>query len=61
MAEGTELSSADKVRVAEKILHLNRLLERHDRTITDTFIRILKSPNPQAARLRQLLKEIANG
>jgi len=29
--------------------------------LIDTLIRILKSPNPQAERLRQLLKEIANG
>jgi hypothetical protein len=32
-----------------------------DTALVDALVRILKSPHPQAERLRQLLKQVANG
>jgi hypothetical protein len=56
------LSEPDRVLVAEKMAELDRKLEQRrtfDAAIVDSLTRILESPNPQAKRLRQLIKEIA--
>jgi len=41
-----------------------RLIKRRhqqDADLVDSLLRILESPNPQAERVRQLIKEVANG
>jgi hypothetical protein len=55
------LPEADRVLVANKLLELDRKLERllkHDAAVVDSLVRVLQSRNPQSARLRQLLKDI---
>jgi hypothetical protein len=59
-------SVPDSVRVeaATRIAKVNRLVTRRhqqDADLVDSLLRILESPNPQAERVRQLIKEIANG
>jgi hypothetical protein len=56
------LPEADRTLVTEKLVELDRNLERllkRDAAIADSLFRFLKSP--QAERLRRLIKEIANG
>jgi hypothetical protein len=57
-----QLSEADRLLVAEKLVELDRKLERllkRDAAIADSLFRFLKSKNPQAERLRDLIKEIS--
>jgi hypothetical protein len=56
------LSEAERAMLAERIARIERALDRRskaDADLIDGLRRILQSPNPQAQRLRQLLKEIA--
>jgi hypothetical protein len=56
------LPEADRVLVAEKLLELDRKLEqvrKFDTAVVDALARVLKSPNPQAQRLRELIREIS--
>ena len=55
------LSEAERAMLAERIARIERALDRRskaDADLIDGLRRILQSPNPQAQRLRQLLKEI---
>jgi hypothetical protein len=48
---------------AKRMARIERMLARQSKQVTDTaadLISILKSPLPQAQRLRELIKEIAN-
>jgi hypothetical protein len=50
--------------IAGRLARLNRALasqNKADTDLIDTLRRILQSPNPQAERLRELLKGIVNG
>jgi hypothetical protein len=53
---------ADRALVTDKLVELDRKLERllkRDAAIADSLFRFLKSKNPQAERLRDLIKEIS--
>jgi len=55
------LSEAERAVVAERLVRVDRLVTRRqqqDADLIDGLRRILESPNPQAERLRELLKEI---
>jgi len=59
-------SLPDSVRAeaATRLAKLDRLIKRRhqqDADLVDSLLRILESPNPQAERVRQLIKEVANG
>jgi hypothetical protein len=57
-----DLPDAIKSEAATRIARVNRLLTRRnqqDSDLLDSLMRILKSPNPQAQRLRELIKGIA--
>jgi hypothetical protein len=56
-----DLSEAERAVVAERLVRVDRLVTRRqqqDADLIDGLRRILESPNPQAERLRELLKEI---
>ena len=58
------LPEADRLLVAEKLVELDRKLERllkQDAAIAESLVRVLQSRNPQARRVHELIKEIANG
>jgi hypothetical protein len=60
----TSLPDGVRAEAATRIAKVNRLAaSRHqqDVDLIDSLRRILESPNPQAERLRQLIKEIVNG
>jgi hypothetical protein len=59
-------SLSDEVRAeaARKLARLNRALasqNKADTDLIDSLRRVLESRNPQAQRLRELIKEISNG
>jgi len=60
-----ELSEADQAAVAKHMARIELELERKsmdrlpDANPIDALLRILKSPNPQAERLRELIEGIA--
>jgi hypothetical protein len=57
------LPEADRMAAAKRMARIERMLARQSKQVTDTaadLISILKSPLPQAQRLRELIKEIAN-
>jgi hypothetical protein len=59
-----DLPDAAKAEAATRIARVNRLIagrHRQELDLIDSLRRILESPNPQAQRLRQLIKEVANG
>ena len=52
-----------RAEVARRLARVERAIARrheHDADLIDGLLRILKSPHPQAERLRQLIREIAN-
>ena len=58
------IPDGDRANVVQRLTNLDRLIARRhkaDADLIDSLKRILKSPNPQAERLRQLIKEIVNG
>jgi hypothetical protein len=57
------LPDKDRADVARRLANLDRHIARAnkaDADLVDSLLRILKSPHPQAQRLRELLKEIAH-
>jgi hypothetical protein len=54
------LPAPDRILAAEKLVRLERL-HKQDLAMADSLVRILKSQHPQAQKLRQLLKQVANG
>jgi hypothetical protein len=53
-----------QVRITMRLAELNRTLAKQtkaDADLVDNLARILRSQNPQAKRLRKLLREVARG
>jgi hypothetical protein len=57
------LPDKDRADVVQRLTKVERAIARRheqDADLIDGLLRILKSPHPQAERLRQLIKETAN-
>jgi hypothetical protein len=59
----SRLSEPERATVAERMVRIERLTtKRHqqDADLIDSLLRILSSANPQARKIRQLIKDIAD-